>query len=239
MISCFHCRLQRHTHTQGTLANTTICTHCKPHTNREIISGFLRSRQGQIQISYFFVLLTYSRLIISKSSRPEGLGVPHGHFSTPSLEGPDPTPCEDCGNDITRPSAFYALTNCPVCTNRTVFCVVCNGRCTTEQIREDMTYPDCNACVGTGMMVSCSRCDGTGVRLEHIGTREIEYPCVTCGNKGALRCPRCDAAGEVSVFRRFCPGADLEDRPRRRHPNACNIPRRNWSRVDLDERNTS
>lgn len=159
--------------------------------------------------------------------------------ASPNHEVPDPTPCEGCGHDINRPIAFYALIDCPVCTNRTVLCVVCDGGCTTGQIREDGTDPDCNACVGTGLMVSCIKCDGTGLRVGHIDNRRVEYPCLTCGTKGALRCPRCDTDGEVSVFRRFCPGEDIEGRPRRRHPNACDIDRHNWSRVDLDERNIS
>lgn len=189
------------------------------------------------QISYFSVLLTYHRLTITKSSRIKALEYLMDTSASPSLEVPDPTPCGECGNDIHRPSALFEVFDCRVCTNHTVFCVCCNGTCRSPQIRQDGTYADCNACASTGLMILCDQCDSDG----HIGERRDgrRILCQTCHGKGAIRCPRCDATREVWVFRRFCLGEDGDDGSSRRHPNARDIPRHIWSRVNLDERNTS
>lgn len=102
--------------------------------------------------------------------------------------------------------------------------------------RQDGSSADCNACVGTGLMIVCCECEGSGMRSGLVGAFEVEYQCPKCDGKGLLRCMKCDAAGEVWVFERFCAGDGPEYNPQRRHPNSQNFQRRDWGRVEVDGR---
>lgn len=146
-------------------------------------------------------------------------------------ESPAEALCSACHQDIHRPCQKYQWIKCP-CADRTVECHVCRGSCLHLSLRPDGTYADCNACVGTGVMTLCTKCDGHREILVHRPShRPVWISCDHCAGQGQFRCQQCLMSGKVLIFDVFCVG-EFDSEPPRRHPNAKEFPRSQWSRSE-------
>jgi hypothetical protein len=137
--------------------------------------------------------------------------------------------CASCEQDIGYPCGIWERQHCQHCAGRIVDCHVCDGRGLNRMLLiERNIRVDCGACVGTGNMMICRRCDGRGFVRDHRGTVQ----CDACEERRDLRCQVCQAAGWVWIFLRFCPGDNSgPEGSRRRHPTSSGVPRDIWGRT--------
>lgn len=150
---------------------------------------------------------------------------PAHHFTSTVL-------CGSCYSDVDRPCAIYKLVDCSECTDLTIECCICEGRGTDQEIVEDGSYPDCEACGGSGFRAVCHACHGESYTDRNGNERRV--PCKTCSQTGQVRCETCDGTGVIQELQYFCPGDNEDPDSQRPHASAMGLEPGEWSWVEAE-----